>query len=90
MFVVGNRYISPEQVPVKYGGLSKDIPITTEDAVTEAIVKPAAKYTIDLPASEVYTFRIRLQISSYCKLLLITKINVHCVACGRLACFHGN
>ena len=86
MFVVGNRYISPEQVPVKYGGLSKDIPISTEDTVTEAIVKPAAKYTIDLPASDVYTFRFR----SYCKLLLITKINVHCGACGRLACFHGN
>ncbi|KAG2322438.1 hypothetical protein Bca52824_015651 [Brassica carinata] len=57
------KYISPEQVPVKYGGLSKDIPTTTEDTVTEAIVKPAAKYTIDLPASDVYTFRIRLQIS---------------------------
>ncbi|CAN6932624.1 unnamed protein product [Brassica oleracea] len=46
------KYISPEQVPVKYGGLSKDIPISTEDTVTEAIVKPAAKYTIDLPASD--------------------------------------
>ncbi|KAJ0256361.1 Patellin-1 [Hirschfeldia incana] len=46
------KYISPEQVPVKYGGLSKDIPITTEDTVTEAMVKPAAKYTIDLPASD--------------------------------------
>ncbi|KAG2253059.1 hypothetical protein Bca52824_083195 [Brassica carinata] len=46
------KYISPEQVPVKYGGLSKDIPTTTEDTVTEAIVKPAAKYTIDLPASD--------------------------------------
>ncbi|CAF2183468.1 hypothetical protein BRARA_G02369 [Brassica rapa] len=46
------KYISPEQVPVKYGGLSKDIPIATEDTVTEAIVKPAAKYTIDLPASD--------------------------------------
>ncbi|WZZ05951.1 LOW QUALITY PROTEIN: hypothetical protein YC2023_091872 [Brassica napus] len=46
------KYISPEQVPVKYGGLSKDIPIATKDTVTEAIVKPAAKYTIDLPASD--------------------------------------
>ncbi|CDY71842.1 BnaC06g43790D, partial [Brassica napus] len=46
------KYISPEQVPVKYGGLSKDIPSTNGDTVTEAIVKPAAKYTIELPASE--------------------------------------
>ncbi|KAJ4868847.1 Patellin-1 [Raphanus sativus] len=46
------KYISPEQVPVKYGGLSKDIPKSSEDNVTEAIVKPAAKYTIDLPASD--------------------------------------
>lgn len=48
-----NRYIAPEQVPVKYGGLSKDTPLTQE-TITEAIVKPAANYTIELPASEVY------------------------------------
>ncbi|KAJ4884386.1 Patellin-1 [Raphanus sativus] len=56
------KYISPEQVPVKYGGLSKDIPITTEDAVTEAIVKPAAKYTIDLPASDACMFSWELRV----------------------------
>ncbi|KAF2563087.1 hypothetical protein F2Q70_00015957 [Brassica cretica] len=43
------KYIAPEQVPVKYGGLSNEI---GGDSVTEAIVKPAAKYTIELPASE--------------------------------------
>ncbi|CAN8235412.1 unnamed protein product [Cochlearia groenlandica] len=46
------KYIAPEQVPVKYGGLSKDVTLTTVDTVTEAIVKPAATYTIELPASE--------------------------------------
>ncbi|KAF8111230.1 hypothetical protein N665_0076s0217 [Sinapis alba] len=54
------KYISPEQVPVKYGGLSKDI--TTGDTVTEAIAKPAAKYTIELPASEACTLSWELRV----------------------------
>jgi len=49
-----NRYVAPEVVPVKYGGLSKDSPFTVEDGVTEAVVKSTSKYTIDLPATEVY------------------------------------
>ncbi|KAF8091908.1 hypothetical protein N665_0432s0011 [Sinapis alba] len=56
------KYISPEQVPIKYGGLSKDIPITAEDTVTEAIVKPAARYTIDLPASDACIFSWELRV----------------------------
>ncbi|CAF2196637.1 hypothetical protein YC2023_092664 [Brassica napus] len=56
------KYISPEQVPVKYGGLSKDIPSTNGDTVTEAIVKPAAKYTIELPASEACTLSWELRV----------------------------
>ncbi|CAN7054116.1 hypothetical protein BRARA_G03102 [Brassica rapa] len=56
------KYISPEQVPVKYGGLSKDIPLTNGDTVTEAIVKPAAKYTIELPASEACTLSWELRV----------------------------
>ncbi|CAA7052425.1 unnamed protein product [Microthlaspi erraticum] len=56
------KYIAPEQVPVKYGGLSKDIALTTVDTVTEAIVKPAAKYTIELPASEACTLSWELRV----------------------------
>ncbi|KAL0877894.1 hypothetical protein Bca101_027600 [Brassica carinata] len=56
------KYIAPEQVPVKYGGLSNDIPLTGEDTVTEAIVKPAAKYTIEMPASEACTLSWELRV----------------------------
>ncbi|CAH2066873.1 unnamed protein product [Thlaspi arvense] len=56
------KYISPEQVPLKYGGLSKDIPLTTENSITEAIVKPSSKYTIDLPASEACTLSWELRV----------------------------
>ncbi|KAJ4909463.1 Patellin-1 [Raphanus sativus] len=52
------KYIAPEQVPVKYGGLSDDIGGT----VTDAIVKPAAKYTIELPASEACTLSWELRV----------------------------
>jgi len=49
------RYIAPEQVPVQYGGLSKenDTHFTTVDAVTEVTIKPASKHTIEIPATEV-------------------------------------
>ncbi|CAH8334530.1 unnamed protein product [Eruca vesicaria subsp. sativa] len=52
------KYIAPEQVPVKYGGLSNDI----GDTITEAIVKPAAKHTIELPASEACTLSWELRV----------------------------
>lgn len=47
------RYIAAEQVPVKYGGLSKDGEFDTTDAVTEITVKPAAKHTVEFPVTEV-------------------------------------
>lgn len=49
------RYIAPEQVPVQYGGLSKenDTDFCTADAVTEITIKPAGKHTVELPISEV-------------------------------------
>ncbi|KAF8099543.1 hypothetical protein N665_0242s0027 [Sinapis alba] len=56
------KYIAPEQVPVKYGGLSNDIALTAEDTVTEAFAKPAAKYTIELPASEACTLSWELRV----------------------------
>ncbi|KAL1214483.1 Patellin-1 [Cardamine amara subsp. amara] len=56
------KYIAPEQVPVKYGGLSKDITLTTAETVTEAVVKPGAKFTIELPASEACTLSWELRV----------------------------
>lgn len=49
------RYISPEQVPVQYGGLSKDNDpeFATSDVVTEVIIKPSSKHVVELPSTEV-------------------------------------
>ncbi|XP_028785142.1 patellin-3 [Neltuma alba] len=46
------RYIAPEQLPVKYGGLSKDGEFGNTDAVTEVTVRPAAKHTVEFPVNE--------------------------------------
>ncbi|KAM1023514.1 hypothetical protein ACFX2A_045372 [Malus domestica] len=51
------KYIGPEHVPVKYGGLSKEgvegeHEFTTSDPVTEVTVKPASKHTVEIPVSE--------------------------------------
>lgn len=52
------RYISPEQVPVQYGGLSVDYcdcnsEFTVADPATEMTVKPGTKQTIEIIMSEV-------------------------------------
>ncbi|KAH9758064.1 Patellin-1 [Citrus sinensis] len=48
------KYIAPEQVPVQYGGLSREgeQEFTTTDPVTEVVVKPASKYTVEIPVTE--------------------------------------
>ncbi|KAK8552603.1 hypothetical protein V6N13_120990 [Hibiscus sabdariffa] len=48
------RYISPEQVPVQYGGLSREgeQEFTVADAVTEVTIKPATKHTVEFPITE--------------------------------------
>ncbi|KAI3981517.1 hypothetical protein MKX01_008934 [Papaver californicum] len=48
------KYISPEQVPVQYGGLNKegDKEFSCTDLVEEIIVKPTAKQTIEFPITE--------------------------------------
>lgn len=53
--MVLNRYIAPEQVPVQYGGLSREgeQEFTTADHVTEVTIKPATKHTVEFPFSEV-------------------------------------
>ncbi|GFP81269.1 patellin-3 [Phtheirospermum japonicum] len=51
------KYIAPEQVPVQYGGLSKEgeHDFTTADAAIEEIIKPTSKHTIELPITEAGT-----------------------------------
>ncbi|OVA06128.1 CRAL-TRIO domain [Macleaya cordata] len=48
------KYISPEQVPVQYGGLSKegDKEFSSTDLVSEIIIKPTTKQTVEFPISE--------------------------------------
>lgn len=47
-------YIVPEQVPVQYGGLSREgeQEFTIADPATEDTVKPASKHTIEFPVTE--------------------------------------
>ncbi|PNY14094.1 patellin-3-like protein [Trifolium pratense] len=45
-------YIAPEQLSVKYGGLSKDGEFGNSDAVTEITIKPASKHTVEFPVTE--------------------------------------
>ncbi|PPD92347.1 hypothetical protein GOBAR_DD10712 [Gossypium barbadense] len=56
------RYIAAEQVPVRYGGLSKDGEFGNTDAVTEITVKPAAKHTVEFPVTEacLLTWEVRV------------------------------
>ncbi|KAL6338021.1 hypothetical protein AAG906_010583 [Vitis piasezkii] len=56
------KYIAAEQVPVKYGGLSKEGEFGTADAVTEITVKPATKQTVEFPVNEtcLLTWEVRV------------------------------
>ncbi|XP_075481681.1 patellin-3-like [Primulina tabacum] len=49
------KYLAPEQVPVQYGGLSKDGEFTAADAAMEETIKPSCKHTIELPITEAST-----------------------------------
>ncbi|XVE55037.1 hypothetical protein DITRI_Ditri03aG0129100 [Diplodiscus trichospermus] len=48
------KYIAPEQVPVQYGGLSREgeQEFTVADAATEVTIKPSTKHTVELPITE--------------------------------------
>ncbi|KAI4332145.1 hypothetical protein L6164_017078 [Bauhinia variegata] len=48
------KYIAPEQVPIQYGGLSREgeQEFTTSDPVTEVTIKPASKHAIEFAISE--------------------------------------
>lgn len=49
------RYIAPEQLPVQFGGLSREgeQEFATAEPATEEIIKPACKHTIEIPVTEV-------------------------------------
>ncbi|KAL6492798.1 Patellin-3 [Orobanche gracilis] len=51
------KYIAPEQVPVQYGGLSKEgeQEFTSDDPAIQEIIKPTCKHTIELPITEAGT-----------------------------------
>lgn len=53
-FIFAGHSKSAVQVPIQYGGLSKenDPDFTTTDVVTEATIKPASKHTAEIPAVE--------------------------------------
>lgn len=48
------KYIAPEQVPVQYGGLSREgeQEFTTAEAAREEIIKPSSKQTVEFPVTE--------------------------------------
>ncbi|VFR00818.1 unnamed protein product [Cuscuta campestris] len=48
------KYIAPEQLPVQYGGLSRegDYEFTTLDPAIEDAIKPTSKHVIELPVAE--------------------------------------
>ncbi|XP_074557654.1 patellin-3-like [Curcuma longa] len=48
------KYIAPEQVPVQFGGLSKekDPDFSIADGVTEVTIKPSTKHVIEIPVIE--------------------------------------
>lgn len=55
LYVLTIRYVVPEQVPVQYGGLSREgeQEFTIDDPATEDTVKPTSKHTIEFPVTEV-------------------------------------
>ncbi|KAK8651633.1 hypothetical protein V6N13_141223 [Hibiscus sabdariffa] len=58
------RFIAPEQVPVQYGGLSREgeQEFTVADAATEDIIKPATKHTVEFPITEKSTLVWELRV----------------------------
>lgn len=61
------KYIAPELVPVQYGGLSREgeQEFASTDSVTEEIIKPATKHTIEFPATETCTIVWEARVVGY-------------------------
>ncbi|XP_021733323.1 patellin-3-like [Chenopodium quinoa] len=55
-------YIAPEQVPVQYGGFSKDGEFGSKDGATQIIVKPTCKETVEFAVTEacLLTWEVRV------------------------------
>lgn len=47
------RYISAEEIPAKYGGLSKEGEFEAGDSVTEILVKPSSNHIVEIPVNKV-------------------------------------
>ncbi|GAA0187025.1 hypothetical protein LIER_34313 [Lithospermum erythrorhizon] len=58
------KYIAPEKVPVRYGGLSKEgeSEFTNDDATTEVVLKPTSKHTIEFEVTEKCTLAWELRV----------------------------
>ncbi|KAK4391271.1 Patellin-3 [Sesamum angolense] len=61
------KYISPEQVPTQYGGLSVDFcecnpEFTVDDPATEITIKPATKQTVEIIVNEKCTLFWELRV----------------------------
>ena len=72
------RYVSPEHVPIQYGGLSVDYcdcnpEFTIDDPAAVVTVKPATKQTVEIIVNEV------LYIYLCIGLLFIFLLNVHAI-----------
>nr|GEZ72827.1 hypothetical protein [Tanacetum cinerariifolium] len=57
---ISHRYVSPEHVPIQYGGLSVDYcdcnpEFTIDDPAAVVTVKPATKQTVEIIVNERYT-----------------------------------
>ncbi|KAH6788208.1 SEC14 cytosolic factor family protein / phosphoglyceride transfer family protein [Perilla frutescens var. hirtella] len=46
------KYISAEQTPAQYGGLSKEGDFGFGDSVTEIVVRPSAKHIVEFPVNQ--------------------------------------
>jgi hypothetical protein len=83
-------YIAPEQLSVKYGGLSKDGEFGITDAVTEITVRPAAKHTVEFPVTEVnlvaffFTFLCFVRIDWFFRLSIQGNVALDCVIFPRI------
>lgn len=85
MFICGiqYRYISPEQVPVQYGGLSVDFcdcnpDFSMSDPTTEIPIKPNTKQTVEIAIYEVWLRVFFLSLLFKCTGLYVVHVVLVC------------
>ncbi|CAI8615300.1 unnamed protein product [Vicia faba] len=71
------KYIAPQQVPVQYGGLSREgeQEFTTANPATEVIIKPATKHAVEFPISEM---RIKTCFITKTNLIMVLVLVLNC------------